>query len=462
MCRPLKDIITELEAKYKGLLLSDLEERRRVIVGFDNDVDYLFRCFNIFEEHVKFVLEHKLDIEIIKRSALNLVFIMEHLCDSILIYRNYIELYLLDDRYDKNQSLHRRFAESHEKMKSLFDRLIENDVFNEGLTNRSDVINRFLINEEPDESQIAIVVTTIKINKEETTKMNTSELLVCLDYQFVIFQTNLLILTVLLIEDEDSFEDLYNLNYLLYAKYYWPSRVNNFRAHVMHQRFKNKVDINGLEALRIEAIREFEYNTTAGKIWRDNSEDFSQLAIEIKKSKLNEEQWKYFFQAIFELEEFDRWIEELRNPPESDEDKQKRERLLKSNKVFCLQPAKSKKNVDILLLYQFIETRFIAEKMFVYDWFALFYILKRTGVITTCTVEDFTKQMNDDEWFANAKKKCKANEINTYRFLLEKSPDVWDVKFKDLGNRATKKSIDNLSRKYSELEDTIDEIYVKE
>ena len=395
MCRPLKDIITELEAKYKGLLLSDLEERRRVIVGFDNDVDYLFRCFNIFEEHVKFVLEHKLDIEIIKRSALNLVFIMEHLCDSILIYRNYIELYLLDDRYDKNQSLHRRFAESHEKMKSLFDRLIENDVFNEGLTNRSDVINRFLINEEPDESQIAIVVTTIKINKEETTKMNTSELLVCLDYQFVIFQTNLLILTVLLIEDEDS-------------------------------------------------------------------EDFSQLAIEIKKSKLNEEQWKYFFQAIFELEEFDRWIEELRNPPESDEDKQKRERLLKSNKVFCLQPAKSKKNVDILLLYQFIETRFIAEKMFVYDWFALFYILKRTGVITTCTVEDFTKQMNDDEWFANAKKKCKANEINTYRFLLEKSPDVWDVKFKDLGNRATKKSIDNLSRKYSELEDTIDEIYVKE
>ena len=182
----------------------------------------------------------------------------------------------------------------------------------------------------------------------------------------------------------------------------------------------------------------------------------------MKEQKLDDKQWKYFFQTIFELDEFDRWMEELRNPPESDENKQKRERLLKSNKIFCLKPAKLKKDVDILLLYQFIDTRFRAEKMFVYEWYALFYILKRIGVIITCTIEDFTKQMNDEEWFAHVEKKCKANEINNYTFLDNKSPETWSIKFSPKGNRATKKSIDKLLSKYSELEDCIDEIFIKD
>ena len=131
--------------------------------------------------------------------------------------------------------------------------------------------------------------------------------------------------------------------------------------------------------------------------------------------------------------------------------------------MFNLEPSKSKYKVDILLLYYFIRDRFITEKMFVYEWYALYYILRKFGVLTNCTTEDFVEQMNDEEWFANVNKKCSANEINTYNtFLTERSPESWDVKCKPEGNRASKNSIDNLIRKYSDLENTIDEIYIKE
>ena len=34
----------------------------------------------------------------------------------------------------------------------------------------------------------------------------------------------------------------------------------------------------------------------------------------MKEQKLDEKQWKYFFSMVFQLEEFDRWIEELSTP----------------------------------------------------------------------------------------------------------------------------------------------------
>ena len=75
----------------------------------------------------------------------------------------------------------------------------------------------------------------------------------------------------------------------------------------------------------------------------------------------------------------------------------------------------------------------------------------------------FEKQMNDEEWFAGVDKKCSANEINTYGFLTKRSPDNWEIKYKPQGtNKATKKAIRNIYDKYSELVDTIDEIYIKE
>lgn len=472
MCRPLKDIIAELEPHYSEKLLYDLKERSRIIADFDNEVAYMFARFDKYEEDVKFVLDHNLDVHIISRMTLNLTLIMQQLCESVSRYDYVIEYYLMDDCYEKHRDLWSSFIDARQKMEKLFANLNENNIFEVETPDEGEVLQRFHYDDETyfDKNDKVTETGMLMLNQDEVDKMNGAELMICLQCLFQIFEDQLWELKNSAIERWiPGMKRIYDFNYLIYAKYYWPAQVDNFRSHVAKQRLRGKVDINGLEKLRQELTHDFEYNSTGGKIWRDYSEDTTQMAVQMKEKFLkekkkneDEEQWWFFFKTVFELEEYDRWIEELRNPPESDEDKQKRERLLRTNKVFILQPAKSKYDVDILLLYVFIRDRFITEKMFVYEWFALFYILRKVGVLTNCTTEDFVKQMNDEEWFADVEKKCSANEINTYGFLTDKSPDIWDVRYKPTGNRASKNSVDNIYRKYSDLEDTIDEIYKKE
>lgn len=472
MCRPLKDIVAELEPHYSKRLLFDLKERSRIIAEFDNDVAYMFSRLQKYEEDVKFVLDHNLDINIISRITLNLTLIMQQLCESVSRYDYVMEYYLMDDCYEKNRDLWSNFIDARQKMKKLFTNLHENNIFEVDTPDEVEVLQRSYYDDETYDRDEKVTETgMLQINQEEVDKMNGEELMICIDCLFQIFEDQLWELKNSAIERWiPGMKRIYHFNYLIYAKYYWPKQVDNFRSHVARQRLRGKVDIIGLEKLRQELTHDFEYNSTGGKIWRDYSEDVTQMAVHMKETFLkgknnneDEEQWWYFFKTVFELEEYDRWIEELRNPPESDEDKQKRERLLKTNKVFNLEPSKSKYKVDVLLLYYFIKDRFITEKMFVYEWYALYYILKRVGVIATCTIEDFEKQMNDEEWFAGVDKKCSANEINTYGFLTKRSPDNWDIKYKPQGtNKATKKAIRNIYDKYSELVDTIDEIYIKE
>ncbi len=470
MCRPLKDIVAELEANYSERLIYDLKERSRIIADFDKNAAYMFSQFDKYKEDVKFVLEHNLDVKIIRRMTLNLTLIMQHILESLSRYDYVIEYYLMDDCYEKNRDLWSAFKDAHQEMKKLFDNLQENNVFGVGTPKDGDVLSRLHYDDEVYNNDEKVTETgMLQLNEDEVNKMNGAELMIGLDCLFEIFEHQLWELKNSAINRwEPGMKRIYEFNYLVYAKYYWPVQVDNFRAHVTRQRLHGEVNINELNRLKQEAIYQFEYNTTSGKIWRDYSEDVTQMAIQMKeqfkKEKKNEdeEMWKSFFQNLFELEEYDRWIEELRNPPETEEEKEKRERLLNTNKVFNLKPSKSKYKVDILLLYLFIRDRFVSEKMFVYEWYALYYILRKVGVLTNCTTEDFMKQMNDEEWFANVDKKCSANEINTYGFLTDKSPDIWDVRYKPTGNRASKNSIDNIYRKYSDLEDTIDEIYKKE
>ena len=470
MCRPLKDIVAELEANYSERLVYDLKERSRIIDDFDKNVAYMFSRLEKYKEDVKFVLDHNLDIKIIRRMTLNLTLIVQHVLESLSRYDYVIEFYLMDDCYEKNRDLWSAFIDARREMKKLFDDLQENDIFGVGKQDDGDVIRRFHYDDEVYNNDEKVTETGMfQLNEEEVNKMNGAELMVCLDCLFEIFEDQLWELKNSAIDRwEPGMKRIYEFNYLVYAKYYWSNRCENFRAHITRQRLHGEVNINELNRLKQEAIYQFEYNTTSGKIWRDYSEDVTQMAIQMKeqfkKEKKNEdeEMWKSFFQNLFELEEYDRWIEELRNPPETEEQIEKRERLFKTNRVFNLTPANSKK-VDILFLYQFIDSRFISATMHVYEWFALYYLLRRIGLLSTCTVEDFERQMNDMEWFGHVKKKCSANEINTYRFLLDKAPDAWGINFKPGGtNKASKKAIDNIYLKYSEIEDTIEEIYVKE
>ena len=121
MCRPLKDIVAELETEYKeSELLYDLEERRRIIADFDKDMDYMFVRLKKFEEDVKFVLEHKLNVNIISRMTLNLTLIMQQMCESVSDYYYAIENYLMDECYEKNHDYWSHFIECSQRIQKLF------------------------------------------------------------------------------------------------------------------------------------------------------------------------------------------------------------------------------------------------------------------------------------------------------------------------------------------------------
>ncbi len=464
MCRPLKEIISELETKYsKCELLYDIEQRHRVISDFNFKIGRMFTYLKNSGDEVQYLVKHKNDPIRISQIIMNMILTMHQFCESLSDYDYAIELYPMNDYYEKNQEWLKIFRSDCHNFTKLFNYMYSKKVFDTGLSNEAELLKKIFFNSEDYKKGYNVTPSGMaKLNLKEIAKLKGYDLVYALHTTLGLFgailqKTN----NRKVMSDDYKLETIYERNYLLYAKRYWPKEVRNFRAHIINHHFRGKVNISVLERLREVALRDFEFHTESGIIWRYYSEDKSQMARHMRERSLNEKQWFSFFSGIFEIEEYDRWIEELRNPPESEEDKQKRERLLKTNKVFTLQPAKSKYDVDILLLYFFIRDRFITEKMFVYEWYALYYILRKVGVLTNCTTEDFVKQMNDEEWFANVDKKCSANEINTYGFLTDKSPDIWDVKYKPTGNRASKNSIDNIYRKYLDLEDTIDEIYKK-
>lgn len=83
MCRPLKDIVAELEVRYSHLKLYDMQERSRIIDDFDKDVAYMFGQFEKYFDDVRFVLDHHLDKNIISRMTMNLILVMQYMYKSV-------------------------------------------------------------------------------------------------------------------------------------------------------------------------------------------------------------------------------------------------------------------------------------------------------------------------------------------------------------------------------------------
>ena len=464
MCRPLKDIVAELEEKYPKPLIEDLRDRNRCISDFDDEMEYMFGRFEQYEKEVKFVLEHGMDTKIILRSTMNLTLLMHQFCKSLYYYDYAIDMYLMDTRFEKNNTLLAKFTDVRRKIKILFKNLQENDIIGPERLNKDNVLGKVIDFPKDTDEVITMDAEVLQFHREEIEKMNGAELVVCIEHLLQYFDDKL----YELIDKErniwpDNLVHIYFFNYLVYAKNYWPAEGRNFRPYYEHQRLRGKINTVELENLRLELVRDFEYHPIVGKIWRDNSEDIPRLVQKLREQKIDENQWKYLFSNIFKLEEFDRWIEELRNPPESEEDRQKRARLLRSNKIFNLQPANQKKKIDILLLYQYIDTRFIPEIVNSYEWYALYYVLKKNGILKVRLAEDFAKQMNHEEWFPNVNKKCSAKAIKDYEFLEEAEPGQWVVNIrKKPGTGVSKKSLDTILQRYDYLTDCLDEIFMEE
>lgn len=317
MCRPLKDIVTELEAKYKGFeLIYDIDERHQVITDFDRNIEYLFHQFEKYEEDVTYVLRNNLDVNIITRITLNLILIIQKLNESISDYTYAITLYLMDECYEKNRDLWSSFIDARRKLTDLFTKLQENNVFKVKTPKKEYVVIQKMFYDDAvyDRGEYLTKTGMYKIREKGVEKMNGAELIICLSCLLEIFENSLGDLKNSAYRYAPNMINYYERNYLLFAKKYWPQYVDHFRSHVESHRLRGHVDISDLERLRDETIREFEYNSTVGKIWCEYSDDITQMAFQMKDQKLDEDQWKYFFKELFKIEEYDRWIEELKNP----------------------------------------------------------------------------------------------------------------------------------------------------
>lgn len=441
---------------FSDVLNFDLEERKDLIEKHKSELKYICKLVDHFIKDVAHIIVNRMPTSMIANLTYNLTQNLASCYVGLTVYDYLKTAYLIDEDYDASYEMWNDFSQCARKIEKMISNLIDENIYNIGEPSNCENLRPLVASEKR--------VPLSLLNLQHTlSKMNGDSIFVSLlDYirgietRLEIIKTGIHNLT-----DED-FETIYNANYVLYLENYWPNEGKNFRYHIEEHYFRGRVSkIDTLERLLRDEQYDFERNIT-GALWRDYFHDKKTLYFEMRRVKLDEKQWKYFFKEICRFEEYVKWIEELKNPPESEEDKQKRELLLRSNKIFNLKPAKLKKEVDILFLYQYINTRFISEKMHVYDWYALYYILDKNGLLLPCTVEDFVRQMNHDEWFAHVETKCSANEINTYRFLKDKSPNNWSDRFKPTGSRASKNSVANLYRKYSDLEETIDEIYVIE
>lgn len=435
----------------------NLEGRKEFKKNHEEEMKYICSSLEHYYEDLIHAIEIDMSHSVASNLTYNMVLTLAKGLTSLTIYEYVQGAYMLDDDYNEVYDIWESIYDSNGKVIPLLTKLEEENYFEEDIE-----LETFINDIIPPHCEKAKGTEKLLDFHRRVALKNGQSLsnsLICYLRHMEQWLSNIKIGIYKGIGED--YDRIYAANYSLYKREYWPNDGRNFRSHI--ERHKPRFELltpDYLAKLLWKEQIDFEH-TEAGSLWRDYLEEKRELYFEAKRIKFNEEQWRYFFKQVCRFEEYENWIKELRNPPESAENKQKRERLLKTNRVFTLKPAKSKYDVDILLLYVFIRDRFITEKMFVYEWYALYYILRKVGVLTNCTTEDFVKQMNDEEWFANVDKKCSANEINTYGFLTDKSPDIWDVKFKPTGNRASKNSIDNIYRKYSDLDDTIDEIYVK-
>ena len=137
---------------------------------------------------------------------------------------------------------------------------------------------------------------------------------------------------------------------------------------------------------------------------------------------------------------------------ETNVEDEKRKRLMATNTVIRTHTQSGQLAIDILKLYNFIDRYFANEISHKYEWYALRRFLEKYNLLKECDNEQFAGQMNNEVWFGSLKKRCEANEMNYYNYLNSVHPEKWMETDRQLGSRATQRSVVNIYKTYSNLE----------
>ena len=173
---------------------------------------------------------------------------------------------------------------------------------------------------------------------------------------------------------------------------------------------------------------------------------------ENKKPTVNQMAWILNYQPTIKEQHIHMGDKSAESQQETDVEDEKRKRLMATNTVIRTHTQSGQQAIDILKLYNFIDRYFASEISYKYEWYALRRFLEKYHLLRECDNEQFADQMNSKEWFGALEKRCEANEMNYYNYLNSVHPDKWVETDIQMGSRATKRSVSNLYKTYSNLE----------
>lgn len=171
-----------------------------------------------------------------------------------------------------------------------------------------------------------------------------------------------------------------------------------------------------------------------------------------KKPTVNQWAWILNYQPTIKEQHIHMGEKSAESKEETNADDEKRKKLMATNTVIRTQTKSGQLAIDILKLYNFIDRYFACEITYKYEWYALRRFLEKYNLLRVCDNEQFAGQMNNMEWFGSLEKRCEANEMNYYNYLNSVHPDKWIDTDIQMGSRATKRSVENIYKSYSNLE----------
>lgn len=171
-----------------------------------------------------------------------------------------------------------------------------------------------------------------------------------------------------------------------------------------------------------------------------------------KENVYNQMAWILNYQPTIKEQHIHLGDKSAESQQEKNADEEKRKRLMATNTVIRTHTQSGQQTIDILKLYNFIDRYFACEITYKYEWYALRRFLEKYTLLRACDNEQFAEQMNHKEWFGSLEKRCEANEMNYYNYLNSVHPDSWVETEIQMGSRATKRSVSNVYKTYSNLE----------
>lgn len=293
-----------------GMELEDnLESRKEKMAQYMQEMRYICQQIAQFPSEVKKVIDMHFSRGIISQLTYKLYADSIVFTKDIVFYSYMNTQYLLGENYDDIYDVWNNYRENVSKTIKTTQNLIDTNFFQE--SNFEDPKWHGI-----EEHMYWSSISFSKLKSEhELSVTNGNGLLQVLSHALLAVRELLDKLKAgYLYFEEKEFDYIYEANYLLYKRDYWPKEGSNFRQNV-ETNFLRHADncIEELKHLLWQEKQDF-VHSAVGVIWRDFFSDKKELYKRMKNDGIDEEQWKYFFQHICRFEEYDRWIEELQHP----------------------------------------------------------------------------------------------------------------------------------------------------